>query len=226
MNLINDDCLKAMSALTRVDYSFTSPPYNRKKNDKYANYVDIVEDWFGWNCDVIDRLLAITKEYVFYNIQPNCYNRGDFYKLIGKYSNKIVEIIIWEKSNPMPAPGKAMTNAVEYFIVMNNTGKPLKSKTTYTKNHLTTSVNSAMPKHHKAVMKQEVSDWFFDKFMHKGKVVLDCFMGMGTTGVSAERYGLDFIGIEKDAQYFGDAKNIINAISEKKRQQKRVKEKK
>jgi hypothetical protein len=35
------------------------------------------------------------------------------------------------KSNPMPASGKSITNAVEYFIVLGSDS--LKSNTTYTK---------------------------------------------------------------------------------------------
>jgi site-specific DNA-methyltransferase (adenine-specific) len=61
-------------------------------------------------------------------------------------------------------------------------------------------------------MKQEVSDWFIEKFTNKGDKVLDCFMGLGTTGVSCAKYGVDFIGIERDQTYFDIAKQrILNA---------------
>lgn len=33
-------------------------------------------------------------------------------------------------------------------------------------------------------------------------VVIDPFMGSGTTGIACDRYGIDFIGIEIDKQYF------------------------
>ena len=35
-----------------------------------------------------------------------------------------------------------------------------------------------------------------------GQVVLDPFMGSGTTGVACERLGRSFIGIEKEPRYF------------------------
>jgi DNA modification methylase len=198
-----------------ITYTFTSPPYNRKRNDKYKNYDDTNPDWFGWNVDVINELLRITTDHIFYNIQPNCYNRGDFYKLVGHFSDKIIEIIVWEKSNPMPASGKAITNAVEYFLVLSPLGRPLRSKTTYTKNHLTTAVNGNMPENHKAVMKQEVADWFFEKFIMKGgeihnTIVLDPFLGLGTTGISAVKLGVGFVGIEKDEEYFKIAEKRID----------------
>lgn len=198
----NGDCLDFMRLLPDkcIDYGFTSPPYNRKRNDKYENYVDIVEDYYGWMVSVIDDLLRICKENIFFNIQATMYNRTDVYRLIGNYGEKIKDIIIWEKTNPMPAAGNAITNAVEYFIVIGDI--PLRSKRTYTKNILSTSVNGEMPDNHKAVMKKEVADYFFYTFMEKGKTVIDPFIGMFTTAISANQNGLNWIGCEKDPDYF------------------------
>jgi DNA modification methylase len=47
--------------------------------------------------------------------------------------------------------------------------------------------------------------------MCKADVVLDPFMGSGTTGVSCMQLGFDFIGIEKRADYFAIAKKRIEA---------------
>lgn len=191
-----------------VDISFTSPPYNRKRNDKYENYNDKIEDYFGFLCEFTEQLLRITKKYVFINIQKNFYNKKEIFEYIGKYANKIVEIIIWEKTNPMPASGYNITNSYEFFFVLSNTS--LKSNTTYTKNIISSSVNSNTTlKKHKAVMKQEISDYFIEKFTNKGDIVFDCFMGTGTTGVSCKKNARDFIGIEIDKEYYEIAKKRI-----------------
>ena len=55
-------------------------------------------------------------------------------------------------------------------------------------------------------MKQEVSDWFIEKFTKDNDVVLDCFMGLGTTGLSCIKYNRNFIGIEIDKEYFNIAR--------------------
>jgi DNA modification methylase len=94
----------------------------------------------------------------------------------------------------MPGAGSSITNSYEYFIVLGET--PLKSNSTYTKNIIRTSVNSNMPKNHKAVMKQEVCDWFIEKFTKENDLVLDCFMGIGTTGISCKKLNREFIGIK------------------------------
>ena len=107
----------------------------------------------------------------------------------------------------MPAGGKAITNAVEYFIVI---GKhSLKSNKTYTKNIITTSVNSNMPKEHKAVMKREVVEHFIKNFTQEKDTVLDCFLGYGTTGEVCKTMKRDFIGIELSSEYFNIAKDRI-----------------
>lgn len=210
MKLYNGDCLEILKTFTdkSVDVSFTSPPYNRKRNDKYENYDDTIVDYYGFLCDFTNELLRITKKWVFVNIQTNYYNRSDVYKYIGNYADKIQNMIVWEKTNPMPASGNNITNAVEYFIVLGDNS--LKSNTTYTKNHISTSVNSQMDKIHKAVMKQEVSDWFIEKFTNENDIVLDPFMGLGTTGISCKKMNRDFIGIELDKSYYEMAEKRIN----------------
>ncbi len=209
MELYRDDCLSKLKdfADKSIDITFTSPPYNRKRNDKYTNYNDTIKDYYLFLVEATDLLLAKTKRHVIINLQTNYYNRQDVYKFIGHYYNKIQNVIIWEKSNPLPANGHNITNAFEYFFILGDTA--IKSNTTYTKNHITTSINNSITKIHKAVMKQEVADWFIEKFTKENDVVLDCFMGLGTTGLSCIKYNRDFIGIELDEEYFNIAKERI-----------------
>lgn len=42
-----------------------------------------------------------------------------------------------------------------------------------------------------------------------GIIVVDPFMGSGTTGVACKQLGIDFIGCELDEEYFGIAKERI-----------------
>lgn len=45
---------------------------------------------------------------------------------------------------------------------------------------------------------------------NEGQVVLDCFMGSGTTGIACMNTNRKFIGIERDEKYFNIAKTRIN----------------
>ena len=201
VDLYNCDCMEYIKNMNDVDIVFTSPPYNRKRNDKYANYDDTLTDYYGFLCNIIDALIPKVKRHIILNVQTNYYNKRDIFKLFGKYSNLIQQVFIWGKTNPMPANGNNITNSYEYFIVIGK--KPIKSNTTYTKNLLITSVNSqtGMPTH-KAVMKQEVADWFIEKFTKDGDIIYDPFMGLGTTGISCKKFGRKCIGTELCKSYY------------------------
>ena len=46
-------------------------------------------------------------------------------------------------------------------------------------------------------------------YSHEGDIILDCFMGSGSTGVACVNTERNFIGIELDGGYFEIAKNRI-----------------
>lgn len=213
MQLFKADCFRILYKFMDkgVDYVLTSPPYNRKRNDKYTEYNDNIDDYYSFLINATDILLQKTKKYIFMNLQANYYNRKDIYKYIGHYADKIQNVIVWEKTNPTPAAGNSITNAYEYIIVLGDS--PLKSNTTYTKNHITTNVcKNEYCKVHKAVMNEEISDWIIEKFTQEGELILDPFMGTGTTGVSCLKKNREFIGIEKSDEYFKIAVERLDKI--------------
>jgi DNA modification methylase len=211
VKLMLGDCLERMKEIPdeSVDMVLTSPPYNRKRNDKYNNYTDIIGDYIGFLKDSLDQCLRVCKGNVFFNIQKNSYQKRDVHKIMGMFSDKIIEVIIWHKSNPMPSPH--LVNAYEYILVLSNNNVSLKPNEPYTPNHFTTPVFSAnkYSKIHRAVMNPSVCEFIFKNFGHKGMTVLDPFMGVGTTGISCREFGCDFIGIEIDKKYFMIARERI-----------------
>ena len=46
-------------------------------------------------------------------------------------------------------------------------------------------------------------------FTKKDELILDCFMGSGTTGVASLKLGRRFVGVELDPTYFGIAEKRI-----------------
>lgn len=181
-----------------VDVVFTSPPYNRKRNDKYDYYDDSMLEYAGFLNNAITQSIRIARKYVFFNIQKNYYNKADVFKVIGDFNEQITEIFIWAKSNPMPASGNNITNGYEYIIAF---GQPLKSNYTYTKNYLVTSV-AKMPNDHKAVMHKSVADYFIGNFCKGGDLVYDPFMGTGTTAKICMKHNVNCIGSESCNEYY------------------------
>ena len=197
----------------KVDFCFTSPPHNRERNDKYNNYSDTKNNYYQFLKDIIDKNLKLGR-YLFLNIQKNYYNKQDVFKIIGDYSDKIIDIICWTKTNPMPASGFNVINSWEFILIMSDKEKSIKAQKTYTKNHIETSVYSENPykKIHRAVMKPDVVDWFIDRFTEENNVIFDCFMGVGTTGVSRLENNRKFIGVELDNTYFNVSKERLENI--------------
>tara|TARA_B100000676_G_scaffold310429_1_gene376951 strand:- start:1251 stop:1931 length:681 start_codon:yes stop_codon:yes gene_type:complete len=204
INLIQGDCFEEMPKIKSqsVDMVITSPPYNRKRNDKYNNHIDIENDYVAFLKKTIEECLRICKGNVFFNIQKNTYNMKDVHKIIGMFSEKIIEIIIWEKSNPMPNPH--LINAYEYIIVLSENNKSLKANSTYTLNHFKTPVYSSNPykEIHRAVMHPDACSYMVDNFSKENDIIFDPFMGVGTTGVVSTRKNRSFIGIELDKTYY------------------------
>ena len=192
-----------------IDVVFTSPPYNRERNDVYDLFDDINKDYFSLLDKLARESLRVVKDKVIINIQQNYYNKKAFFDFLGKYSSKISGIVVWCKTNPKPVANynsktntKSVTNAFEYFVILQNNPKEFKAygkEPTY--NYLLSSINTNTSVIHKAVMKQEVADWFIERFTKQGDVVLDPFCGLGTTGVSCKKLKRNFIGFEIVKEY-------------------------
>lgn len=66
---------------------------------------------------------------------------------------------------------------------------------------------------HPTVKPQELMKYLCRLVTPKGGVVLDPFMGSGSTGMAAKDEGFDFIGIEKEEEYFEIASARIKVSS-------------
>jgi site-specific DNA-methyltransferase (adenine-specific) len=63
---------------------------------------------------------------------------------------------------------------------------------------------------HPTVKPTELMLYLIKLVTPKGKTVMDCFMGSGSTGKAAVKGGFDFIGIEREEEYYKIAEARIN----------------
>jgi len=80
-------------------------------------------------------------------------------------------------------------------------------------NTANTSRNGDNPKYdneHETPKNIELIAHLVKFYSAKGDTILDPFMGSGTTGLACKNLGRNFIGIEKDAEYFKIAEARIN----------------
>ena len=71
------DCLSLIENMpdNYVDVSFTSPPYNRERDDTYKHYSDTLKDYYEMLVNITDQMIRVSKSWVIVNIQCNYYNK-------------------------------------------------------------------------------------------------------------------------------------------------------
>jgi site-specific DNA-methyltransferase (adenine-specific) len=62
---------------------------------------------------------------------------------------------------------------------------------------------------HPTVKPIKLMEYLIKLVTPKGGVVMDCFMGSGSTGIAAKNLGFSFIGIEREQEYFDIAQQRI-----------------
>ncbi|MEE0897507.1 MAG: site-specific DNA-methyltransferase [Acutalibacteraceae bacterium] len=210
--IYNMDCEKGLKLLKDnfCDVGFTSPPYNRIRNDVYEHYNDTLEDYYGTIVRVTSEMLRVCKNQVIVNIQANHFNKTDVFRYIGQFAEYLKGIVVWEKLNPQPATNfreqdetYSITNAYEFFFVLaceKQKSEDFRANNKI-KNIIQTGVNTLSFEGHSAVMKYEVAEWFINNFTKEGDIILDSFMGLGTTALACENLKRKWIGFEISEEY-------------------------
>ena len=229
------DCLELMKDIpdNSVDLVVTSPPYNmrtrvckgkyttREKAEhfskKYEHFDDAlsINDYFTFHCGVIDELLRVS-DTVLLNIQIVTGSKEAWFKIIGKYALNIKDIVVWDKGHGQPAMHSGILNrATELIIILESNpqaGRFLRNAT-FDRGTLSDiwriGREGKRVKGHGAVFPEKLVELIIDNF--KSDIVLDPFMGSGTTGKIAKLKNRNFIGIEKVPEYFEIAKERIGS---------------
>lgn len=231
VHLMLGDCRDRLQELPDgcADLVITSPPYNmnlrirngeycsrqivKELSTKYANYDDNMpmHSYFWLNVDVLNECLRVS-DLVFYNVQILTGNKPALFRLMGNFHNEIKELIVWDKVNAQPAIGAGVMNSrFELLLVLSKE----KARTRCfdngqfqrgtLENLWQIKRGAKRSKNHGAVFPAELVSTVLDNFARPGSVVLDPFMGTGTTGEVAINKKCKFIGIEIDPDYYAFA---------------------
>ena len=222
-----------------VDISITSPPYNLKhlirydkKNNKYYHklpylkHIDDMKEYGTFLNDIVKELIRVSKYNVFFNIQMLLGNKLDFINLLYNYKYNLKDIIIWHKKNAQPSINKTQLSSNFEFILVfskkeNCTSKPFNyaffnNRERGQKNPNVIYGNSSggteIKSSNFAYFPEYMVKWIIDRFTKEGDLVLDPFIGSGTTAVVAKKYGRSSIGIDNDEEYIKYATERINKV--------------
>ena len=220
---ISGDCYKLLKKIppTSIDLILTDPPYN------LSNYStgNIKADWrktlnndiANWDKNVLD-FETIQKEFLRV-IKPT----GNIfiftaYNLLGWWHSLFdpvfdtFQIMVWHKTNPPPKLRRAgFLNSCEMICCMWNKGHTWNfTKQKEMHNFIESPICMGKErKKHPTQKPVKILKHIINIASNEGNIVLDPFMGVGSTGVACKQMGRDFIGMEIEKEYIQIAKERI-----------------
>ena len=228
MKLYNGDCLEIMKQIPDkfVDCVVTDPPYLIKGNgfsapagklknrDIFKNNIKDMRD--GFNIEVLSELQRVLKKW---NAYFYC-NKDLLFELIVWFKNNtsaFLDVLIEHINNPTPFCNTYL-NDIDYVLFVRESGVKLNGSyhdkiKVINKN---TNKQDKLLYGHPTAKYVNLVERYIKNSTNEGDVVLDPFMGSGTTGVACKNTNRDFIGVELDETYFNIAKGRIeNELTEK-----------
>ena len=218
IDLYKGDCLEVMDKLiadgVKVDAIITDPPYKvitGGKNEGKGNPSGILTDnkqlmktipkFEEW----IPRAFEMLKDESHAYFMVNMLNLKDMMIILELNNFYIHNVLVWEKNNA--TPNKWYMKNCEYVIFckkgkskfINNCGSKVVHKFNNPKNKI-----------HPTEKPVDLMEMYISNSSNEGGLILDPFMGSGTTGVACKNLNRDFIGIELDDKYFEISEQRIN----------------
>ncbi|VEU62067.1 cytosine-specific methyltransferase [Mesomycoplasma dispar] len=225
LELYNDDALEIINDFLdkklKVDHIITDPPYNISQKNSFSTLNKNTKrngiDFGIWdkNFDVLSwiskyaKLVKSNGSFIVF-----CSFRYLSFIIIEleKSGFVIKDVIKWIKTNPMPRNVKRRyVQDTEYIIwAVRKRAKWIFNKpenVPYLKSFFSSSVVLGKNRTiHPTQKSLELMEFILKVHTNENQIVLDPFMGSGTTGVAALKLNRKFIGIEKDENYFEIAK--------------------
>lgn len=135
---------------------------------------------------------------------------------VEKYNCKF-NLLVWCKSNPTPATNNTWLPDLEYCLVFKekgayryNDGYELKSKWYLSP----INKNDKYLYSHPTIKPLELVKRHLLHSTKENDIVLDCFLGSGTTAVAAKQLGRHYLGFELNENYYKIAKDRLNGITQ------------
>lgn len=220
--LINDDCFSVLKDIPdqSIDLILTDPPYNIAKystgNIKFNWRSDINNDLAEWDlselnpADLIKEFKRILKPngniFIFcsYNII------GEYHKVFDPEFDTF-QFMVWHKTNPVPNFRKSsFLNSCELIVGCWNKGHTWnftnqKDMHNFIESSICMGSERVKNKEGKSLHPTQKPVAILEKIIkiasNENDLVLDCFNGVGSTGVASLKNNRRYIGIEIDETY-------------------------
>lgn len=226
-NVYFEDCIEGMRERlddNSVDMVFTSPPYN--VDIEYGEYDDdqTMEEYRQFLTDVFAELARVVKDdgHIFINHQHS-YQDGKVHR--NGWMDDLMPLplrsyIIWAKEKGIKTSLSGLNGngsfvpIWEFILHFSEDPRPLDNTPQYGLWEIN-SLSGRDSGEHPAAYPVELPQKALEAATDQGDLILDPFMGSGTTAVAAIQNDRDYIGFELDAENYRPV--IERRISEAKR---------
>lgn len=210
IELLQGDCLELMKDIPdgSVDMILTDPPYGMEYRSNYRveKYNNIKNDNnMDWVETFVDEMYRVSNDNTAHYLFTSFHNI-DIFKQAIERKFKVKNLLTWVKNNTSMGDLKGDFAPKTEFIIFFHKGRRLingKRDSNVLNYKKTGNVL------HPTQKPVDMTEYLIGKFSDEGDVILDPFMGSGTTGVACKNLNRSFIGIELDENYFDIAKKRI-----------------
>jgi DNA modification methylase len=212
------DCLEVMKQIPNksVDLVLTDPPYNIARENNFSTMGRAGIDFGEWDkgfdlfsyIDQVSRVLNKDGSFVVFNAWRNLGAIADYAEKQGFETKDMIRL---EKSNPMPRnrDRRYITDyeCAIWFVKEKAKWTFNRQDDKYQRPKFVACIESGL---HPTQKNLSLMENLVKIHSNENNVVLDPFMGSGTTGLACKNLNRHFIGIEQNANYFEIAKGRIN----------------
>lgn len=199
-----------------IDLIVTDPPYKTTSRGSSGGTGGILKDELNKKGRVfrhndiefgewLPELYRILKEKGHAYIMTNNKNLKDMLIEVEAAGFNIFKTLVWAKNSPIT--NMYYMDSHEYIIFCRK-GKAKKINNCGTKSVL--YADNPRNKIHPTEKPTELMEILINNSSNEGDIVLDPFMGSGSTGIAAINNNRHFIGIEIDEEYYSIAKQRIS----------------
>ena len=211
-SIINGDCLEIMKNFPdkSVDMVLTDIPYgvvNRDSNGLRNLDKGKADEFEMSMVELLDELYRVSSGQIIIFC-----GKEQFSDIYSFFANKkgTVRPIVWNKTNPSPMNGQHIyLSGVEFAVWFKPRGR--KVFNAFCKNTVFNFPNGSK-KYHPTGKNLDLFTELIKDNSNENELILDPFMGGGTTGVACINTNRRFIGIELDDEYFNKAKERIEEV--------------
>lgn len=167
----------------------------------------------GINENVLKELIRIMKKV---NIYIWC-SKEQIFKYMDFFKDYNMDLLTWHKTNPVPTCSNKYLSDTEYILFFREKGVKIYGTYATKKKYYVTPTNKEDKKlyKHPTIKPLEIIENLIINSSQENDTILDCFMGIVTTGVACKNLNRNFIGIELEQKYFEIAKKRINNVVRK-----------